>query len=120
MSGVTLFSGVYCATRLTLKATALYLDAQGDANAQFIFQTATTVITSANTQIILINGALAKNIYWQVGTAATLGLSSSFVGQILAGTSITVGTTVTVIGRLYAQAAVSHAGGDQITLPSQI
>jgi hypothetical protein len=51
-------SGVF-----TLTATALYLDAQWDTNAQFIFQTATTVIASANTYIILINGALVKNIY---------------------------------------------------------
>jgi hypothetical protein len=121
LSGVTLWSGVYCTGSgvLTLKATALYLDAAGDANAQFIFQTATTLITSTNTNIVLLNGALAKNIYWQVGSSATLGATSSFVGQILAYASITVSDTVTVVGRLYAQAAVSCAGNDLITLPSQ-
>jgi hypothetical protein len=103
----------------TIKALALYLDAQGDSNAQFIFQTATTVITSANTKIILLNGALVKNIYWQVGTSATLGASSTFIGQILAAVSITVGTAVTVVGRLYAQAAVTFGGADIISLPSQ-
>jgi len=121
LSGVTLSPGVYCTGSgvFTLKATNLYLDAQGDANAQFIFQTATTLITSTNTNIILINGALVKNIYWQVGSSVTLGASSSFMGQILAYASITVGDTVTVTGRLYAQAAVSCAGNDEIALPSQ-
>jgi len=122
LMGVTLCPGIYCTGSGFLELTAgiLYLDAMGDANAQFIFQTATTLITSTNTQIILINGALAKNVYWQVGSAATLGASSSFVGQILAGTSISVDTNVIIIGRCYAQAAVTHAGGDQIWLPSQI
>ena len=121
LSGVTLMAGVYCTGSgfLTLKATTLYLDAQGDANAQFIFQTATTLITSTNTNVILINEALAKNVYWQVGSSATLGATSSFIGQILAYASITVGTTTNVVGRLYAQAAVSCAGTDRITLPSQ-
>jgi len=121
LSGVTLFPGVYCTSSgvFTLKATNLYLDAQGDSNAQFIFQTATTLITSTNTNIILLNGALVKNIYWQVGSSATLGGSSSFIGQILAYASITVGTAVTVVGRLYAQAAVSFAGASNIALPSQ-
>jgi hypothetical protein len=121
LSGVTLLPGVYCTGSglLTLKATILYLDAQGDANAQFIFQTATTFITSTNTKINLLNGALAKNIYWQVGSSVTLGGSSSFIGQILAYASITVGDSVTVVGRLYARAAVSCAGNDNIQLPSQ-
>jgi len=120
LSGLTLLPGVYCtATGITLTDKPLYLDAQWDSNAQFIFQTATTLITSTNTQIILLNGALAKNIYWQVGTAATLGGGSSFFGQILAATSISVNVGVTVVGRLFAQAAVSFAGTDQVTLPSQ-
>jgi hypothetical protein len=121
LSGVTLSPGIYCTVAgfFTLKATNLYLDAQGDANAQFIFQTATTVITSTGTNVILLNGALVKNIYWQVGTSVTLGGTSSFMGQILAYVSITVNTNVAVVGRLFAQAAVSFAGGDTLTLPSQ-
>ena len=121
LAGKTLLPGVYCTGSgfFTLTADNLYLDARGDANAQFIFQTATTVITSANTKIILLNGALVKNVYWQVGTSVTLGLGSSFMGQILAYVSITIGGTVTVVGRLFAQAAVTCAGSDKITLPSQ-
>jgi hypothetical protein len=120
LSGVTLFPGVYCTTSgvFTLKATNLYLNAQGNSKAQFIFQTATTLITSANTNIILLNGTLTKNIYWQVGSSATLGGTSSFQGQILAYASISVSTTVTVVGRLFAQAAVTFASTDKVTLPS--
>lgn len=120
LSGETLFPGVYCTGSgvFTLKTATLYLDAQGDSNAQFIFQTASTLTTSTNTNIVLLNGALAENIFWQVGSSATLGSSSSFIGQILAYASISVGTTVDVVGRLYAQAAVSFAGNDKIELPS--
>ena len=119
LSGITLFPGVYCSGSgaFTLTATILYLDAQGDPTAQFIFQMATTLMTSVNTNIILLNGARAENIFWQVGSSATLGLSSSFNGQILAKASISVGTNVFVVGRLYAQAAVSFAGADNIQLP---
>jgi hypothetical protein len=119
LSGVTLFQGVYCSDSgtFTLTATTLYLDAQGDPTAQFIFQTATTLITSTNTNIILLNGAQAGNIYWQIGSSATLGSNSSFSGQILAYASISVATNVNVVGRLYAQAAVSFTGSDNIKLP---
>jgi hypothetical protein len=121
LSGLTLFQGVYCTGPgyFTLKTGALSLDAQGDGNAQFVFQTVSTLVTSANTNITLLNGALVKNIYWQIGSSVTLGASSSFFGQILAYVSITVGSTVTVVGRLFAQAAVTFATTDQITLPSQ-
>ena len=121
LAGVTLYPGVYCSVSgvFTLSSGALYLNAQGDASAQFIFQTATTVITAANTNIILVNGTMAKNVYWQVGSSATLGDGSSFMGQILTYASITVDTGVNVMGRLYAQAAVTCASAANITLPSQ-
>ena len=121
LSGVTLLPGVYCSGSgsLSISATALTLDGNGDSNSQFIFQTATTVETATATSFILINGAQATNVYWQVGTSVTLGLQSSFVGNIVAKVSISVGTTTTVNGRALAQAAVSFDGGDTIQLPSQ-
>jgi len=97
----------------------LTLDGNGDYGSQFIFQTATTVITATGTSFILINGAQAKNVYWQVGTSITLGLGSSFVGHVLAGVTINVGHTSNVVGRLLAQAAVNFEGYDTITLPSE-
>jgi hypothetical protein len=68
----------------------LTLDAQGDPNAVWVFQIATTLITASNSQIILIGGAQAPNIFWQVGSSATLGSASMFKGTILALTSITL------------------------------
>jgi hypothetical protein len=119
LSGVTLVSGVYCSSSGTfvISAATLTLDGNGDNGSQFIFQTVATVITATATSFILINGAQAKNVYWQVGSSATLGLGSSFIGQVLAGASISVGSTTTIVGRLLAQAAVTFDGTDSVTLP---
>jgi hypothetical protein len=121
LSGLTLFPGVYCSASgvFTISATTLTLDGNGDEDSQFIFQTSTTLTTSTATSFILTNGTQANNVYWQIGTSATLGLGSSFVGHIVAGVTINVGHTSTVVGRCLAQAAVNFAGGDTIGLPSQ-
>ncbi|CAF1227993.1 unnamed protein product [Adineta steineri] len=78
---------------------------------------ATTLITSAHTNIILSKSAQSNNIFWQVGSSATLGANSSFMGHILAQASITVGATANITGRVYARAAISFAGADIIHLP---
>ena len=119
LSGLTLISGVYCSSSgtLSISATTLTLDGNGDYGSQFIFQTVTTVTTATSTSFILINGAQAKNVYWQVGSTATLGLGSFFVGHVLAGVTINVGHTTSVVGRLLAQAAVNFEGADSVTLP---
>jgi hypothetical protein len=120
LNGLTLFPGVYCSGSgfFTFTATTLTLDGNGDTDSQFIFQTSTSLTTSTATFFILQNGAQAKNVYWQIGSSASLALSSSFVGHILAGVSITVDTTTSIVGRCLAQAAVSFAGGDTVTLPA--
>jgi hypothetical protein len=69
----------------------------------FIFQTASTLITASASNVVLINGAQACNVFWQVGSSATLGTSSNLLGTILALTSITVTTSATVSGRLLAR-----------------
>ncbi|CAF1279653.1 unnamed protein product [Adineta steineri] len=119
LSGMTLSPGIYCTSSgvFTLKTGTLTLDAQGDSTAQFLFLMATTLITSAHTNIIPVNSAQPNNIFWQVGSSATLGANSSFMGHILAQASITVGATVTITGRVYARAAISFAGDDIIHLP---
>jgi hypothetical protein len=121
LSGLTLFPGVYCSASgvFTISATTLTLDGNGDTDSQFIFQTSTTLTTATATSFILTNGTQANNVYWQIGSSATLGLGSSFVGHIVAGVTINVGHTSTVVGRCLAQAAVNFAGGDTIGLPSQ-
>jgi len=119
LSGLTLLPGVWCSasTVFILSASSLTLDAAGNSSAIWVFQTGTTLITATSTSIILINGAQSKNVYWLIGSSATLAGSSSFVGQITAGVSISVGTQCDVIGRMLAGAAVSFDGADQITLP---
>jgi hypothetical protein len=110
LDAVTLDTGVYtsAAGTFSLSGGTLTLDGQGDPNAVWIFQMATTLITSAGSTISLINGAQAKNVFWQVGSSATIGATNTFVGTILAHTSITVnGTGTTTAGGLLAGAAVN-------------
>jgi hypothetical protein len=73
----------------------LTFDAQNDPTARFVIQIGTTLITSSSSSVLLINGADAKNIYFQVGTSVTLGSGSSFIGNLLAHTAITcVGSVI--------------------------
>jgi hypothetical protein len=112
LGGTTLTPGVYTSAAGTLEITGnLTLNAQGDPHAVFIFQAASTLKTMSASTVTLIGGAQACNVFWQVGSSATLGTSSSFVGTILALTSITVTTGVTVNGRLL-------AGNGAVTLDS--
>ena len=88
--GQTLTAGVYRTGSVpSLGLTGnLTLDAQGDPRAVFIFQVASTLITATDSSVSLINGAQACNVYWQVGSSATLGTRTAFKGSILALTSI--------------------------------
>lgn len=104
MGGLTLAPGLYKSTSsLEISSGDLTLDAQGDPNAVFLFEIASTLITTTSRQIILAGGAKAANIYWQVGSSATLGTGSVFKGNILALASITVTTGASVEGRLLAR-----------------
>jgi hypothetical protein len=76
----------------------VYLDAQGDQDAVFIFQAETTLVTCANSEIVLQNGARAENVYWVLGTALTMGADSIMMGNVLAGTAITVGNNGILVG----------------------
>ncbi|MEQ1933227.1 MAG: Ig-like domain-containing protein [Fimbriimonadaceae bacterium] len=101
LSGLTITPGLYKnSTSVMLSAGNVTLDAQGDVNAVFIFQMGSTLTTSPGTQVILAGGAQAKNIYWSVGSSATLGVNSIFKGIILSEVSITVNTGAVVDGTL--------------------
>jgi hypothetical protein len=103
LGGQTLAAGVYqAAAGLGLTGT-LTLDAAHDANAVFIFQAPSTLVTASNSTVQLINGASPCNVYWQVGSSATLGTGSVFVGNVLALTSATVQSGATVSGRVLAR-----------------
>ncbi len=102
LGGQTLTPGAYRSPTLGITG-ALTLDAQGDPNAVFIFQAGSTLITASNSSVNLINGAQACNVYWQVGSSATIGTGTRFVGNVLALTSIAAQTGATVQGRLMAR-----------------
>jgi len=104
MSGLTFTPGVWTnASSVMLSAGNVTLDAQGDANAVFIFQIGSTLTTIGSTQVVLAGGAQAKNIFWQVGSSATLGTNSIFYGTIMALQSITLDTGATLHGRALAR-----------------
>ncbi|WP_084629730.1 ice-binding family protein [Patulibacter americanus] len=103
LGGLLLTPGVYRAPADLALTGALTLDAQGDPNAVFVFQTASALTTATASRVVLVNGAQACNVTWQVGSSATLGTGSVFVGNLLAQTSISLGSGVNVSGRLLAR-----------------
>jgi hypothetical protein len=104
MSGLTFTPGVYkTSSTVMLSAGNVTLDAQGDANAVFIFQIGSTLTTLGTTQVVLAGGAQAKNIFWQVGSSATLGTNSIFKGTIMALQSITLNTGASLQGSALAR-----------------
>lgn len=123
--------GLYQSTTSIMVTGDLTLDAQGDANAVFVFQSSSTVGTAAGaaggvagtfTRILLVNGAKASNVWWQAGTSATLGLYSEFQGNILASESITMLTGATSCGRLLAGAFAAGAfifDSNVVSVPGQ-
>jgi hypothetical protein len=106
LAGQTLAPGLYKSTSSLAVGPAtgnLTLDAQGDVNAVWIFQIASTLTIENGKSIVLAGGANPANIFWQVGSSATLGTTSVFQGSILALTSISVNTGASVVGRLLAR-----------------
>jgi hypothetical protein len=117
-AGQTLAPGVYKATNSLHVGGSLTLNAGGDPNAVFIFQAPSTLITSSASSVVLTNGAQACNVFWQVGSSATLGTNSTFTGTILALTSISVKTGDTIAGRALARNGAVTLDDDTITAPS--
>jgi hypothetical protein len=112
IGGLTLTPGLYKSTSsLAISSGDLTFDAQGNANAVFIIQIASTLTTTSGRQVVLSGGALASNIFWQVGTSATFGTTSVFKGTVMAMQSITFNTGATLDGRGFARTdAVTMAG----------
>jgi hypothetical protein len=104
--GTTLTPGIYKSTStLLIQSGNLTLDAQGDANAVWIFQIASdfTTVGGAGGNVLLIGGAQAKNVFWQTGSSATIGDFTSFKGNVMALTSITMNSGATAQGRMLAR-----------------
>ena len=120
LGGLSLIGGVYAAPgNAALGLTGnLTLDGGGDTNSVFIFQTDFALDTAAASNVLLINGAQECNVFWQVGSSATLGASSTFVGTILAQTAITVGATVNFRGHALARDGAVTLDSDIFTTPT--
>jgi hypothetical protein len=111
LAPLTLGPGVYCFTSSAAMATGtLTLNAGGNPSAQFIFQIGTTLTTAASAVVVLTNGAQAGNVFWQIGTSATFGAANTFLGTVVALTSISVGTTGTYDALFAHNGVVTFAG----------
>lgn len=118
LSGLTLTPGLYTnSTSVMLSTGNLTLDAQGDENAVFILQMGSTLNTLPGTQVILSGGAQAANIFWSVGTSATLGTNSIFYGNILADQSISLNTGAVLYGRALTRIAAVTLQTNVVTKP---
>jgi hypothetical protein len=121
LGGQTLVPGVYAfggaATANITAASPLVLNAEGDANAVFVFQASSTLVTASSSVVQLENGANACNVFWEVDSSATLGSSSTFVGTIMALTSATLDSGATVQGRVLARNGAVTLDANTITIP---
>jgi hypothetical protein len=113
LGGTIKTPGAYNNPTLGITGT-LTLDGLGDASSIFIFRSGSTLVTAASSSVILTNGAQACNVYWQVGSSATLGASSTIVGHVIASASISTGTSSFVNGQLIATTAAVTLGGTTI------
>jgi ice-binding like protein len=104
LGGMTLPPGVYCFDSSAQLTGVLKLDAQGSPTAQWLFKVTSAVTTASNAAVILVNGAgtCSDNVNWLVGSSATVGSGSTFLGNIIATTSITMATGANSTGSLYA------------------
>jgi hypothetical protein len=113
--GQTFTAGVYKSTSSLAISGDVTLDAQGNSAAVFIFQISSTLTTGSGSHVVLANGAKACNVFWQVGSSATLGTNSVFKGNVLALTSITITTGVNLEGRALARNGAVTLDADVIT-----
>lgn len=103
LGGRTLTSGVYCYSSSAQLTGTLTLNAEGNANAAFVFKTGSTLTTASGSSVVLINGGNPCGVGWQIGSSATLGTTTSFIGNIVALTSITLNTGANITGRALAR-----------------
>jgi hypothetical protein len=106
LGGLTLTPGVYCFSSSAFLNGILTLDFQGNPNAFFLFQVGSTLTTSSGSSVVMINSGgttCPQNLFWQVGSSATLGTGTTFLGNILALTSITLTTGANMNGRALAR-----------------
>lgn len=118
LGGTSPAPGVYSSGTFDITGT-LTLDASGNSSAVWIFQSPATLITAASSQVTLLNGAQAANVFWQLGSSATLN-GTNFSGSILAHDSITLTSGVIVDGRLLALGAHVTLDSNTLAIPTAI
>ena len=118
LGGRTLSPGAYGFSSSAQLTGQLTLDAHGDPSAQFVFVIGTTLTTATASSVVLVNGASPCNVFWKVGSSATLGTSTAFAGNVLALTTISLNSSVTVLGRLLARNGEVTLINDVLTKPN--
>src|SRR4051812_6934853 len=103
LGGKTLTAGVYCFSSSAQLTGLLVLNAQGNASATFIFKTGSTLTTASGSSVSVINGGNPCGVAWKIGSSATLGTTTSFTGNLIALTSITLNTGANIVGRALAR-----------------
>jgi type VI secretion system secreted protein VgrG len=103
LGGLTLAPGLYKSTSSLGITGILTLDGQGNSSSVFIFQVGSALTTATGSQVVLIGGAQAANVFWQVGSSATLGTYSIFNGTIMAQASVSLATGAALNGRALAR-----------------
>jgi ice-binding like protein/exosortase sorting signal-containing protein len=103
LGGMTLTTGVYCFSSSAQLTGPLTLNAQGNGNATFVFKIGTTLTTASGSSVQLTNGGNPCGVAWQIGSSATLGTTTSFIGNLIALSSITLNNGANIIGRALAR-----------------
>jgi hypothetical protein len=117
LGGLTLSPGAYGYSSSAQLTGQLTLDAHGDPNAQFVFVIGSTLTTASASSVILTDGASPCNVFWKIGSSATLGSGTAFEGNIMALTSISLNSGVTVLGRALARNGEVTLINDVLTQP---
>jgi hypothetical protein len=118
LGGETLVGGVYNRPAEMALTGALTLDGANNPNSVWVFQAGSTLTTASASSIVLIRGANACNVFWQVGSSATFGTTTHFVGTVMAQASITMNTGATLQGRVLARSAAVNLHNNVITSPT--
>lgn len=118
LGGKSLVGGVYCYSTSAQLTGALTLDGGGNSDSVWVFQIGSTLTTAVNSSVVLTNGADPCNVFWQVGSSATLGTTTAFVGNMFALTSITLNNGASVKGRVLARNGAVTLDNNIITVPT--
>lgn len=118
LGGKTLAPGVYCFDSSASLGGQLRLDGKGKSDAKWIFQIASTITTASNASVVMVNKAQPCNVFWQVGSSATLGSGTAFKGNVLAFSSITVVNGTSLVGRALTVTGAVTLDHNEISLGS--